>query len=85
VQKNDDIHLYTGWVNASDYRGTDESFVTVTLHSNELHKALIDHAEHISEDVKANYSGSLEFLCDLMGVQVPFLPVDGLDEYRLFT
>jgi hypothetical protein len=35
------------------------------------------------KDVKANYLGNLEFLCHLMGVLVPFLPVDRPDEYIL--
>ena len=36
VRKNHSIILHPGWVNASDYKDTPESFNTVPLHSQEL-------------------------------------------------
>ena len=37
---NHGCQLYPHWTNASDYKCTDESFDTVALHDDELHKAL---------------------------------------------
>ena len=85
VEKNHGILLYPTWINAADWRDTNESFVTVAIHSEALHEALRARAENISEEVKDGYSGDLRFLCNQLGVPIPFLPVDGEAEYRLFT
>ena len=77
--------MFPTWVNASDFLDTDESFVTVAMHSEELDRALKDCAAQISDAVKNSYSGDLHFMCDRQGNPIPFLPVDGIDEYRLFS
>lgn len=63
-----------------DYRDTDESFVTVALHSQDLDTALKARAEEISNDIKDGYTGNLQFVCSAMDVPIPFLPVHGEDE-----
>jgi hypothetical protein len=74
----------SGWNNASsDYRDTDESFVTVALHSEELHLALALKVREIGDKVKKAFSSDQKFLCRAMGVGVPFLPVSCADEYKL--
>jgi hypothetical protein len=85
VEKNHGVLLFPTWVNASDFLDTDESFVTVAIHSEELDKALKGRAAQISDEVKNSYSGDLRFMCHQQGIPIPFLPVDGKDEYKLFT
>jgi hypothetical protein len=57
----------------------------VALHSQELDTALKARAEGISDEIKGSYTGNKSFLCTAMDVPIPFLPVDGEDEYKLFT
>ena len=85
VEKNHGRLLFPDWVNASDHRDTDESFVTVAIHSEELDKALKERAKEISDEVKKSYTGDLLFQCRALGIDIPFLPVDGEDEYKLFA
>jgi predicted transport protein len=68
-----------------DYRDTDKSFVTVALHSEELHLALALKVSEIGDKVKKAFSSDQKFLCRAMGVGVSFLPVSCADEYKLFT
>lgn len=85
VEKNHGLLLFPGWVNATSYRDTEEGFVTVALHSKELDGASKVKAKTIDDEVKTGYSGNLRFLCMAINVDIPFLPVDGTDEYRLFS
>jgi len=55
------------------------------MHSEELNKALKEAAVCISDEVKNGFTGDIWFLCRQLGVLLPFLPVDGKDEYQLFT
>lgn len=77
--------LFPGWVNGSEYRDTHESFVTMALHSLELDTALKSHAEQINDEIKNVYTGNLLFICTAMDIPIPFLPVDGKDECKLFS
>jgi hypothetical protein len=72
-------------VNVSDYRDTDELFVTVALHLLELDTALKSCTEQISDEIKNGYTGNLLFICIAMDIPIPFLPVDGEDECKLFS
>ena len=85
VEKNRGKTLFPGWVSASDYRDTAESFDTVALHSMDLHEALEVKAAEISEAVKNSFSADLKHMCKSMGVSIPFLPVNGETECKLFT
>jgi hypothetical protein len=83
VEKNHGVLLYPDWSNASDYKETAESFGTVALHSRELHEAL--GKVEIADDAKAKFTGEMKYLCRAMGVEVPFLPIHGVAEAKLFT
>ncbi len=85
VEKNHGILLFPGWVNGSEYRDTHESFVTMALHSLELDTALKSRAEQINDEIKNVYTGNLLFICTAMDIPIPFLPVDGKDECKLFS
>jgi hypothetical protein len=85
VEKNHGVLLFPTWVNASDFLGTDESFVTVVIHSEELDEALKSCAAQIDNEVKSSYSGDLHFMCHHQGIPIPFVPVDGKNEYKLFS
>jgi hypothetical protein len=85
VEKNHGVLLFPRWINASDFRDTDESFVTVAIHSEELDMALKARAAQIDDEVKNSFSSDLRFLCRQQGVELPFLPMNGPKEYRLFT
>jgi hypothetical protein len=39
----------------------------------------------LADDVSANFTGEMEYLCGAMGVEVPFLPIHGVMEAKLFT
>ena len=69
----------------SDQRDTDESFITVAIHSEVLDKALKTRAKGISQEILDSYTGDLKFQCHALGIPIPFLPVDGEDEYKLFS
>ena len=85
IEKNHGRLLFPTWVNASDFLDTNESFVTVVIHSEELDSALKIRASQISNEVKDSYSGDLRFMCRQQGIPIPFLPVDGKAEYKLFS
>jgi hypothetical protein len=46
---------------------------------------LKDRAAQIDNEVKSCYSGDLRFMCQQQGIPIPFLPVDGKEEYKLFS
>ena len=75
VKRNHDVLLYPDWSNASDYKETAESFGTVALHSRELHEALGE--VEIADDVTANFTSEMKYLCRAMGIKVPFLTIQG--------
>jgi hypothetical protein len=83
VEKNHGMMLFPYWVNASDYKDTDESFDLVALQSSELHEAVIN--IDLDPKVLAKMSSELKFIAKAMGVLLPFLPVHGKDEMQLFV
>jgi hypothetical protein len=83
IEKNHSILLYPDWSNASSYKETAESFGTVALQSQELHEALEE--EEIADNVTAKFTGEMKYLYRAMGVKVPFLPIHGIMEAKLFT
>mmetsp|Transcript_32795 Transcript_32795/g.55520 ORF Transcript_32795/g.55520 Transcript_32795/m.55520 type:complete len:337 (-) Transcript_32795:4-1014(-) len=77
--------LYPGWDSASAYKPTDESFDTIALHHSELQDALKTRREQLG-DVKL--TKDLQYMCDAMGVPLPFLPFSGKEgkaESQLFA
>lgn len=70
--------LYEHHVNTSDYRDTVESFNVVALHS--AVKGI-----DIIVKVQKQYSSELRYLCFAYDVPVPFLPVTGKAEFKLFA
>ena len=82
-EKNHHALLYTDWSKASDYKDTPESFGTVALHSIELHEAV--DGITLSDTVVGNLSGEMKYFAQATGVKVPFLPLHGAEEAKLFT
>lgn len=76
--------MYPSWISSSDFRDTHESFTTVALHSDELHEALNCRLATLDKE-KMNLTSDQSFLCRQMGVGLPFLPINGEEEYRLFS
>jgi hypothetical protein len=83
VEDNHGVMLFPYWVNASDYKDTDESFDLVALHSTDLHEAVNSIA--VNPDVLRKLTSELKFIAKGMGVQLPFLPVHGKEEMQLFV
>jgi hypothetical protein len=87
VYKNHGRLLYPDWTNASDYKATDESFGTNAIHSQQLHDALTQRWDALSEEEKAkvNLTSDQKFLCQEMNVPLPFLPFATTEEYAAYN
>ena len=85
VEKNHGYLVFPSWVNASDFQDTDESCVTVAIHSEALDAKLQSQMGKIDSSVAQDLVGDLKFLCQQQGVMIPFLPVHGKNECQLFT
>ncbi|KAG7354037.1 hypothetical protein IV203_003393 [Nitzschia inconspicua] len=87
VGQNTGKLLYPGWTCVSDYLETDESFVTVLLHTSDLHDKLLNRVQQLQEadDYNPKLSRDVKFSCNSWGVPLPFLPVMRRVEYRLFS
>lgn len=81
VERNHNVLLYPAWSNSSEYGPTDETIGTAPLQSRELTAAV--NAIELLQEPKLTLDQ--QYLADCMGVQLPFLPVDGPEETRLFT
>jgi hypothetical protein len=81
VEKNHGVLLYPFWSNASDYKETSESFDTVALHTKDLAAAV---SSININDSAVKLTRDQNHLCKSMGSKLPFLPVDGEVEVRLF-
>lgn len=83
VEQNHAGRAYPHWSNESDYERTPEKFGTVPLHSEQLGNrvAAIDDSKLIAMDLTRNE----KYIAKAMGVKVPFLPVCGDAEKRLFS
>ena len=84
VESNHGVTLFPYWVNASDYKDTDESFDLVALQSTELHEA-VNSIVLADPKVLDKLSSELKFIAKGMGVQLPFLPVLAKEEKLLFV
>jgi len=76
--------LYPGWISASAYKPTDESFDTIALHHTQLHDALKARREELGD---VALTKDLQYLCDAMDVPLPLIPFsrEAPAEYQLFT
>ncbi|KAI2495000.1 hypothetical protein MHU86_19519 [Fragilaria crotonensis] len=83
MEKNHHVLLYSDWSNASDYKDTPKSFGTVALHSTELHAEAVEAIE-LLDDIVGNLSEEMKYLAWATGVKVPFLPLHGAHEAKLF-
>ena len=82
VEQNHGTLTYPHWSNESDYARTAEKFGTVPLHTEQLGAAV-----QAIEDVKLadmDLTRNEKYIAKAMGVNVPFLPVHGKDEKKLF-
>ena len=79
--------LYHGWQSVCDFEDTDESFVLTPLHSADLQEALEVRVAELQKNpyFKLRFSSDVEFLSRAWGVPIPFLPVTGNEEYKLFS
>ncbi len=83
LEHNHGKQLYDDWISASDFIKTPESFNMVALHNEELATALKN--VKLKEGVTPLYTDDMKYLCKAMGTDVPFLPVHGKKEYKLFA
>ena len=75
--------MYKGWSNESDYERTTETFSVVPIHSDALGSAVSNIAAANLKDMKLTRNQA--FMAKHAGVQVPFMPVHGECEMKLFT
>ena len=83
VEVNHGVSMYPTWVNASDYRNTEESFGTIALHDEELAMALNN--IQVDEEILKNLTNDMKYLCRTMTVKLPFLPIDTDEEKLLYS
>jgi hypothetical protein len=83
VEQNHGVLLFPYWVNANDFKDTNESFDIVALQSTELHEAVNN--INLDPKVLGKLSSELKFVAKGMGVPLPFLPVHGKEEMQLFV
>ena len=83
VERNHSVLAYKGWSNESDYERTTEAFSVVPIHSDALGRAVsnISNAKLTGMKLTRNQA----FMAKHSGVKVPFLPVHGESEMKLFT
>jgi hypothetical protein len=70
-------------VNSRDWKDTYTSLDKVALHSSDLHDAVL--AITIDPKVLLRSARELRFITECTGVPLPFLPVHGEDEAKLFV
>ncbi|KAL7508031.1 hypothetical protein ACHAXN_007607 [Cyclotella atomus] len=87
VYKNHGKLLYPNWTNASDYRASDESFDTSVIHSQQLHDALAQRWDALSdaEKAKVKLTSDQKFLSQEANVPIPFLPMATIEEYVAYN
>ena len=83
VEQNHGTLAYAHWSNESDYARTAEKFCTVPLHTEQLGAAVqaITDVQLVGMKLARNE----KYIAEAMGVKVPFLPVCGKDEKKLFS
>ncbi|KAG7361532.1 hypothetical protein IV203_036633 [Nitzschia inconspicua] len=88
IEQNSGRLLFPNWQNVTDFQDTEESFVTVPLHSQGLQNKLDETVAAMkAADVSwtPKLTADMKFLCEAWGVKLPFLPVNGKDEFRVFS
>ncbi|KAG7364660.1 hypothetical protein IV203_037862 [Nitzschia inconspicua] len=88
IEQNTGRLLFPNWQNVTDFQDTEESFVTVPLHSQGLQNKLDETVAAMkAADVSwtPKLTADMKFLCEAWGVKLPFLPVNGKDEFRVFS
>ncbi|KAG7372951.1 hypothetical protein IV203_033675 [Nitzschia inconspicua] len=87
VEQNTGKLLFPGWACVSDYFETDESFVTVPMHTSDLHDKLLRKVQQLEEigGYNPRLSSDVKCICKSWGVPLPFLPVIRRGECRLFS
>ncbi|KAG7347887.1 hypothetical protein IV203_016592 [Nitzschia inconspicua] len=88
IEQNTGRLLFPNWQNVTDFQDTEESFVTVPLHSQGLQNKLDETVAAMkAADVRwtPKLTADMKFLCEAWGVKLPFLPVNGKDEFRVFS
>ncbi|KAL7493375.1 hypothetical protein ACHAWT_002406, partial [Skeletonema menzelii] len=83
VHKNRGFLLYPHWSNSSEYVSTEERFDIVPLQNNDVQQALETHCEAIAPLPKL--TRDLQFQCNAMGTQLPFLPFSTNEERMKFS
>jgi hypothetical protein len=83
VERNHSVLAYKGWSNESDYERTTEAFSVVPIHSDALGSAVSNIAAAKLTGMKLTRNQA--FMAKHAGVQVPFMPVHGEGEMKLFT
>ena len=82
--QNHGVVLFKDWSNASDYLETNERFDTVAIHNSELHEALQEQWDTIDK-TKVHLTRDRKYLCECMGINLPFLPFTTEEENILFA
>ena len=94
VLKNHGGLLYPEWSNTSDFIDTREQFGTVPIHSDALDDKVraikvvpcaCRGAEKKTCKCKCKLTPDQAYMCTRMGTKLPFLPVDGEHECKLFA
>ena len=83
VERNHSVLAYKGWSNESDYERTTETFSVVPIHSDTLGSAVSKIANAKLTGMKLTRNQA--FMAKHTGVKVPFMPVHGESEMKLFT
>ena len=84
VLQNHGVVLFKDWSNASDYLETNERFDTVAIHNSDLHVALQEQWDTIDK-TKVHLTRDRKYLCECMGINLPFLPFTTEEENKLFA
>ena len=87
VYENRGSQLYPEFRSTSEFLETPEKFGFVILCDQHLADALKKQLSAIPEDVKREWKLTRDelFLCHQSGFELPFLPVDTLEEVKLFN
>ena len=87
VEQNHGKSLMPGWTCVGDYFDTDESFVTVPLHDQELQNKLEMQVRKLKKEKRfpKYLSRDVRFLCRAWGTELPFLPLSKRAEFERFN
>jgi hypothetical protein len=77
VEQNHGKSFMPGWTCVGDYFDTDESFVTVPLHDQDLQNKLEIQVQKLKQEKRfpKHLSRDIRFLRGAWGTELPFLPV----------